>query len=568
MKKRLTAILAMLFALLFLCGSALPNGWFREDGSDEILRFDDMPYERPDPAVFRAIGERVSQTLNNGGGYRRLVAQLDELFNRYFSASTMSTIADIQSCRNLSDEYWAAEYAACLSALTEIENIVEDIYLSCGASPYGNRLEREYFGPGFMAEYGENAEEKLSEAYVALLEQENNLLVEYRDTVVQPTVRVNGNEVPVSDILYDVWGKRDYNNLLNAYYEKYNPILGDLYLRLMAVRKEQARELGYKSYAEMMFDIGFDRDFSVEEGQAFIDSVKKWLLPVHKRCMNEDRYAELMEGYISEQQLFGALETVARGLGGEIQQAYEFMRRNELADLRKDDNKASMSFTTYLAEYDAPFLFVNPYEDRSDIITVTHEFGHYAEEYISNCAYRSMDLAEVFSQAMQFLSLRPLMSALGEQGVAALRLLNLYDVLDTFLWEALYAEFELRAYQLENPSVADLNALMWSLYKEYGLDEVYDEGSVIDWVDITHLFEQPFYVISYPVSACCALEIYERDMQTGGAGLESYLRLADTEEIGIVAAAAEAGLQNPITDQRVQAVANFLDSQLSAWEQA
>ena len=366
------------------------------------------------------------------------------------------------------------------------------------------------------------------------------------------------------NILYDVWDDRDYDNLLNAYYEKYNPILGDLYLRLMAVRKEQARELGYKDYAEMMFDIGFDRDYSVEEGQAFLDSVKKWLLPVYKRCMNEERYAELMEGYVSEEQLFGALETVARGLGGEVLQAYEFMRRNELADLRMDDNKADMSFTTYLSEYEAPFLFVNPYEDRSDIITVTHEFGHYAEEYISYCAYRSMDLAEVFSQAMQFLSLRPLTAALGEQSVAALRQLNLYDVLDTFLWETLYAEFEFRAFQLETPSVEALNALMWSLYKEYGLDELYDESSVIDWVDITHLFEQPFYVISYPVSACCALEIYERDMQTGGAGLSSYLRLADTEEIGIVAAAAETGLQNPITDQRVQAVASFLASQLAA----
>ena len=83
-------------------------------------------------------------------------------------------------------------------------------------------------------------------------------------------------------------------------------------------------------------------------------------------------------------------------------------------------------------------------------------------------------------------------------------------------------------------------------------------------MDISHFFEQPFYVISYPVSACCALEIYERDMQADAAGLSSYLRLADTEEIGIVAAAAEAGLQNPITDQRVQAVASFLASQLAA----
>ena len=564
MKKRLTAILAMLFALLFLCGSALPNGWFREDGTDEILRFDDMPYVRPDASAFRAQAERVMQALQNGEGYRRVLAMLDELFALYFSADTMSAIADIQSCRDVTDAYWAGEYAACLSALTEIGDVLEDVYLACASSPYKDRLEREYFGPDFTAEYGEDAEEKMSEGYVRLLEQENELLVEYRDILSQPTVMVNGNEVPVSDILYDVWGNRDYNNLLNAYYEKYNPILGDVFIRLMQVRKAQAQELGYNSYAEMMYDIGFERDYSVEEGQAFIESVKSRLLPVYRQRMDQDRYADLMEGIILEEQLYGTLEIVADSLGGEVQKAYEFMRRNELSDLSMSDVKANMSYTTYLTDYEAPFLFVNPYGDRTDIITVTHEFGHYAEEYISNCAYRSMDVSEVFSQAMQFLSLRPMTAMLGGEGGSTLRLLNLYDMLDTFLWETLYAEFELRAYQMENPSVEALNDLMWTLYKEYGLDQTWDRESVIDWVDITHLFEQPFYVISYPVSACCALEIYERDMQTGGAGLESYLRLAETEEIGIVAATAAAGLQNPVTDERVQAVASFLDSQLAA----
>ena len=562
MKKKLTAMLALVFALVFLCGSALPNGWFREDGTDEVLRFDDMPYERPDTAAFRSLAEKTIETMRNGGGYRRTVAMLEELFTRYYSINTMATIADIRSCQDLTNDRWAEEYAQCLSALTEIEDIMEDVYLAGGASPYGERLEREYFGSGFMAEYGENAEEKLSAAFMALAEQENRLLVEYRDTVANPTVSVHGVEVPVSDVMYDVWGERDYSNVLNAYYEKYNPILADLFLRLMNVRKAQAKELGYESYAAMMYDIGFDRDYSVAEGRAFIESVKQRIVPAYARLMDAQKQAELMEGYVSAEQLYGALETVAGSFGGEIGQAYDFMRRNELADLTMSEVKAGMSFTTYLDDYEAPFLFVDPYGDRSDIVTVTHEFGHYAEAYISGNAYRSMDLAEVFSQAMQLISLRPLTNALGEQGVGQLRLMNLYEFLDTFLWQTLYAEFELRAYELENPSAGDLNDLMWELYREYGLDRLWDRESVVDWVDITHLFEQPFYVISYPVSACCALEIYERELRESGRGLESYLELAESEQIGIIEAAKEAGLQNPITDERVREVAAFLEAQL------
>ena len=204
MKKKLTAILAMLFAALFLCGSALPEGWFRADGTDEVLRFDDMPYERPDPAAFRTLAGRVTQTLTDGGGYRKTVALLEQLLTRYYSATTMYTIADIRSCRDLTDTYWAEEFAACLSALTEIGDVMEDVYLTCGASPYGDRLEREFFGPGFMEEYGEDAEEKISDAFSALMEQENSLLVEYRDLMAEPTINVRGSEVPLSDVMYDV----------------------------------------------------------------------------------------------------------------------------------------------------------------------------------------------------------------------------------------------------------------------------------------------------------------------------------------------------------------------------
>lgn len=563
MLKKLTAVLAVLLAALMLCGSALPNGWYNEDGTDVPLRFADMPYERPDPETMRAAADRLTEVLENAGGYRRAVDMLDQLFTDYYSANTMYTIADIRSCQDLTNEYWAAEYGVCLSALTQIEQIMEDVYLACGASPYGERLEREYFGEGFMAEYGEDAESMLSEKYVALVERENELLMDYREAVASPAVPLNGTEVPMSDVMYDAWDQGEYNALLDAYYEKYNPILGELYLRLMEVRKAQAAELGYGSYGEMMFDIGFDRDFSVEDGRAFLKSVKTHVLPVYARRMDNDRYYDLMEGYVSEDQLYGVLETVAHGFGGEIAQAYDFMRAHELSDLAASDVKADMSYQAYLDDYDAPFLFANPYGDRTDVVTVTHEFGHYAEAYMSYGVYRSIDLAEVFSQAMQYLSLNKLRAVMGEQGTNDLRLLNLYDTLDTLVWQSAYAEFEDRAYAMPEPTLEKLNALMEDIGREYGINTDNDPGFRLWWVDVPHLFEQPFYVISYPVSACCALEIYENELRDG-SGLNDYLCLVDSEEIGIIGAAGGAGLQNPITDRRVRDIAAFLDRQLAA----
>ena len=561
MKKRLTVILALLLAAVLLCGSAYPAEFSEYDDSE--VHFDDMRYERPDAEAFRALADRLIQMLSESAGFRRTVGQLGTLLMMYYQASTMLTLADIHSCQDLTDPYWTAEYSECQSALTEIRQIMEDVYLACGASPYAERFEREYFGEGFIAEYGEDAESMLSEDYVRYLEQENELIRRYRELVGSPVITLGGEEVPLYDMLYAAETEDELNAVYQAYYDQYTPLLGELYLQLMQVRKAQAAELGYESCAEMMYDIGFDRDFTIADSHAFIESVKTRLIPVYARHMDTRRRSELMETYVEEDELYRVLEAAAHGLGGEVAQAHDFMLRNGLCDLAMSDTKANMSFQTYLDYYDAPFLFVNPYGDMDDIITVTHEFGHYAEAYISYGAYRSMDLAEVFSQAMQFLALDKLGDVLGAKRLEELRLLNLYDILNSLVWQSAYAEFEERAYDMPEPTVEKLNALMEEIGREYGIYDGSDPVFGCSWTDITHFFEQPFYVISYPVSACCAVEIYERELKDG-TGLQEYLRLVESEQIGILGAAEEAGLQNPLTDARVQDIEAFLDAQFAA----
>ena len=581
MRNKLKSVIAVLLASVLLCGGAMPTndrkpGLTEKDKQveskaaesktteleeGEIFRFDDLPYERPDVDTFCEKADELIDALEQGAGYRRVVALLNELFTMYYHAETMGTIADIRNCLDLSDKYYAAEYAACMSIRAEIGQIMEDVYFACGASRYGPRLERAFFGPGFLEEYCLESKKTVTDEYIALTEEENELIARYRSLQTDPVIALNGREVPLMEALYGAGSDREYEKICRAFYEKYNKAFGELYLEMLDVRKAQAEELGYGSYAGMMYDIGYDRDFSLEDGAAFLESVRKWILPLYERYADDALEAELLEDYVSEKELRRALEAVAYGLGSEAAEAYDFMRRHELYDLAMDDKKAEMSFQVYLDDYEAPYLFVNPYGDLSDYITVTHEFGHYVEAYISYGVYRSTDVSEIFSQAMQFLGLGELQDSLGRKKLGNLRLLNLYDILDSFVSQAAYAEFEKQAFELEEPNVERLNALYGEILAKYGMESQYDG---MDWIDITHFFEQPFYVISYPISACCAMEIYERELEETGAGFDSYLRLVDAEKIGIVGAAEEAGLQNPITDERVRETAVFLEKQFAA----
>ena len=573
MKKKGTVLIALLLAVSILtgCGAAETalGSLFESSREDyaarELCRFADMPYERPDTAAFTEKADAVLAALEEGAGYRKVTGMLDELYALYDSADTMFTIADIRNCQDMTDEYYAAEYAACRNATMSINRDMERVYLACGSSKHASRLARDYFWDGFLDEYGPDAEETLTEDYMVLANREGDLIARYRALVSNPTVEQHGEELPLHEALDTARDEQEYYALYSAYYERYNRLLGELYLELVQVRKEEAELLGFDSYADMAYAFSYDRDFTVEEGRAFAESVKDHLVPLYLKAGDSELQARLLERYVPEEELYDTLEAVAYGLGGEVREAYDFMRKYELCDIAMSDVKPDMSFETYLCDYAAPFLFASPYGDLSDLVTVTHEFGHYVDSYVSFNAYRSMDLAEVFSQAMQFLSLGELRDVLGKRGVDNLRRLNLLEALDTYVQQVSFMEFEDRVFALEDPTVEDLNALSLQLAKDYGYyDGVSEDYYALSWIDIPHFFEQAFYVISYPVSLGAALEIYERELNEPGAGLDAFMKLIDCEQTGIVGAVEEAGLQNPLTDARVQEIASFLESQLAA----
>lgn len=572
MKKKCPVILAFLLSLCLLCGCGASHGALlglfshaREDYAvRELCRFADMPYERPDLNAMQDKAAEIENALNSRARFRKVTGLLDELFAMYNTADTMTTIADIRNCQDLTDEYYSSEYAWCSAAQAEIGQIMEEVYLACGSSRFSEKLEKEYFWEGFLEDYGPESESMLTDEYVALAARESELIARYRSLTTNPTIAIDGEEWFLNDWVYNAENDADVTRGYDAFYEKYNPILGDIYIQLVELRKEEAKLLGYDSYAEMQFDLGYGRDFSVEESDRFIDCVRETLVPLSVRMEQSGVRDGIWYSIVEEQDLEDVLQVVAHSLGDEAREAYEFMKKYELYDMRISSDKPDMSFQTYLSDYEAPFLFISPYGSSQDILTVTHEFGHYVEGFVSYNAYRTMDLAECFSQAMQYLALKPMREVFADEEIENLLQMNLLDTLDTFVQQASFAAFERAVFDAEELSVESLNALSLELSKEYGYYDGSNENYYAkSWIDIPHFFEQPFYVISYPASAGVALEIYELELTKPGAGFEKYLELAEAEEPGIIGAVKDAGLHDPLARERVEEIASFLERELS-----
>ena len=573
MKKKTLSLLSLLLCVCLLCGCSGVSGSLtgllsqeREDYAVRTLcRFADMPYERPDLDAMRTKAAEIEEALEKSARFRKVTGLLDELFALYYTADTMAAIADIRNCQDLTDEYYAEEYVWNAAAQAEISRIMEQVYLACGSSRYAERLEKDYFWEGFLEEYGPESESLLTDEYVALSARESELIAQYRGLTNNPVIEIDGEEWFLGDWTYNAETDEEIARGYDAFYEKYNPILGELYIQLVQLRKEEAKCLGFDSYADMQFELGYGRDFTVEESDRFVDCVRETLVPLYERIEEQGMWNDVWYSLVEEQDLEDVLEAVAAAVGDEAAEAYAFMKKYELYDLRISADKPDMSFQTYLSDYEAPYLFISPSGNSQDILTVTHEFGHYVESFISFNADRTMDLAECFSQAMQYLALEPMRELYLDEEVDNLLQINLLDSLETYVQQASFAAFERAAFETEDLSVEKLNALSLQLAKDYGYyDGVSEDYYAKSWIDIPHFFEQPFYVVSYPASAGVALEIFELEQAKPGAGFEKFLELSEAEDPGLIAAAESAGLHDPLSPERVREIAAFLERELNA----
>ena len=556
-RKKICAAISVLLCVLLLGGCGLAS-LLELDHADyaakEMCLFDDMEYIRPDLQAFEDKAQEIEQALTDGKKLKAVEALLDELYAMYYSFNTMYTLAEIRSCQDVTDSYYAAEYDWCSDAYYDMQQTVDSVYYACAASKLGAKLEDEYFWDGFCDEYADSADSVYTDEYQQLVYRENELLSQYRSLTADASMELDGREWTLEE--YFAQADADIQRGYEAYYSRNNPLIGEVYIELVNVRNEQAALLGYDSYAQMQYEQSYDRDFSPEEGEQYIESIKKYIVPVYKEILQQDPYSSISYEYVSDKELKWLLQSAAENMGGDIAEAYDFMKTYDLWDLELRDNKSNTSFQTYLQDYEAPFLFIDPYGDTEDIISVCHEFGHYVDAYVNFNAYETIDLAECFSQSMQYLGLIAMEDSLADDEYENLMRMNLLDTLETFVQQASFAEFENRVYAADDLSLEWINELSLELAQEYGYyDGVNETYYAMSWVNTPHFFSAPYYVISYTVSAGVALEIYSLELEKRGAGLEKFCEMVQRSGSGLREVTDAAGLSDPLSDEQTQKAA-------------
>ena len=514
MKKRLFLALAALMAVLL---SGCMEGY--------QVRYEDMVYERPDMTVIRDSYDAFCRVAAEETDPEAVLDAVYGFYGEYDWFYTCYSLADIRYCHDLTDIYWEKEYEYCMSLTDDVDALLEEMYYVLAEAPSREALEGEdYFGPDFFDDYeGEN---RWDATFRTLLEAEAELQAEYY-------------ALSEEALEYEAGSRELYDALAEE--------MGQLLVALIGVRQDMARYWGYEDYSGFAGDFYYYRDYTAEETQALLEDIRVELAEVYRR-MNDSGVWELAEEPDSEEATLEFVQTAAENMGGTVWEAFRRMESGRLYDISYGENKYPASFEVYLTGYYAPFVFMDPSGTRYDRLTLAHEFGHFCKDYVSYGSYVGIDVSEVFSQGMEYMAL-----CYGENTQELTRL-KMADSLCVYVEQAAFAEFERRMYGLTGKelSVEGLNRLYEEVALSYGFEAVGFDPR--EYVEITHFYTNPMYIISYVVSNDAAMQLYQLELEQPGGGLERLTESLASEEAYFLAFLEEVQLDSPFAQGRIRAV--------------
>lgn len=542
MKKRYIHVLTLVLAAALLlsgCGGPFAQVYQRGKELWQTLEAGGLPasseplsqmtYSRPDMQVLEDTlleSCRIAREANSSEKVMDAVYDFYDVYDRFY---TDLALADIHYSCDLTDTYWQAEYEFCLEQAATADAALEELYYALADSPVRQQLETDFFGEGYFESYDD--ESIWDEAFLALLEQEAQLQSRYQ-------------QIMTGDIYSE------------DFLEENTLPLAQLLVELVALRQQIAQQAGYDSYPDFAYDFYHARDYTAQQARTYMQAIPQVLGELY-RAVNESQVWELSYGYCAEADTYAYVQTAAENMGGQIAKGFSILDRGSLCHISYGANKAAGAYEVYLWSYRSPFIYMSPYLEQSDKLFFSHEFGHFLNDYVCGGSYAGTDIAEVHSQAFEYLSL------LYAEDTAQLEKYKLADSLCTYVEQAAYALFEQQLYDLEGEALT-VDAVM-ALYERIGLEFGFDSWNwdSRDFVQISHFYLNPMYIISYAVSNDAAMQIYQMEKASAGAGLTVYEACLESQDSYLLRFAEEYGLESPFAPGRLEQVRQTLEEGLA-----
>ncbi len=516
------------------------------------MKFSDMLYKRPDIEAYTDEVNKLIEKVKNAKSYEEQLLAHKEFTALSDKLSTLSTIAHIRNTMNTEDDFYDREKDFFDENSPLIENSTAEFYRAFVSSNYRRELEKKLGKLLF-----ENAELELKAidpVIIPDLQEENRLVSEYIKLIASAQLDFDGKKLNLSQLrLYmespDREIRKEAFKKRTEFFEQNKTKLDEIYDKLVKVRTNMAKMLGFENYVELGYIRMGRNSYGPKEVSIFREQVKKYMVPLSQKLHEKQRerlglkkatFVDLPlyfkdgnpkpEG--TPEEIFKEGQKMYDELSNETSEFFRFMLENELLDCLSRKGKASGGYMTYIPDYKSPFIFANFNGTSGDIDVLTHEAGHALNGYLAKdieiSEYRTatMETCEVHSMSMEFFTMPWMKMFFGER-VEEYKYMHLASALSFIPYGCAVDEFQHEVYMKPDMTPDERKAVWKQIESEYqpDLDYEYDSffGNGGRWQAQTHIYSSPFYYIDYCLAQTCALQFRNLMSEDYKAAWEKYL---------------------------------------------
>lgn len=553
------------------------------------MKFQDMPYQRVD---FDRTANQL-QTLMEEFDRAQSGEEQFAVHRKYYELTgyvqTMMTIAQIRFDVDTSDEFYDAEHRYYDEHGPAFNNQVLMYQKKLYDSPYRAYLE-EKIGPVAFKNM-EIAQKAMNEKLIPLMQEENNLTMEYDKLIAGAKIEFDGKELNLSlmrpylihenrSIRKQAWEK------LTGFFAQNEEKLDEIYDKLVKNRTAQAQKMGYENYLELGYYRMNRNCYGKDEVEAFRRQIKEDFVPFAQRLHDLRRQRLGLEQlkYYDEQVYFSngnpapagtPEEILASGqkmyseLSPETKEFFDFMMENQLFDVLGRKTKRAGGYMTYLPDYKSPFIFANFNGTSGDVDVITHECGHAFQGYLSGKdpirehGDIGMETAEIHSMSMEFFAEKWMELFFGERAQEYVEM-HLEDAAAFIPYGCMVDEFQHIVYEHPELTPAQRKAAWRKLEQEYKPHLDYEDNAFMAqggfWQKQLHIYDYPLYYIDYCLAQTCALQYKVKMDADFTAAWKSYLKLCELSASDFYTnMLKEVGLDSPFEKGCVKKIVEKLE---------
>jgi len=520
-----------------------------------MMKFTEMPYQRPDVEGLKAALENVTRIVTEAKTYEEVRKAYFDLQKKNDEAETLFSLAYVRNTINTTDEYYEGEILWLQEQMARMIPLNIAAQKALTSSPFRKDFEKE-FGPQLLRLMDAElltADEKIVPETIRVGE----VTQAYQKATAVASTDFRGEKCNFYGLLKHMQStdREERKEAFRAWaglYESISPELDSQYTELVGLREQMAAKMGYPSYTEMAYISRNRFDYTREDAARFREQIREIVTPAVQEIRDRQRIRLGVDRlrYYDEELLFpegnanpiGTTEELvekARRMYGEMSpetgEFFDFMTKYQLFSLESRPGKHMGGYMTSFPSYQAPFIFSNFNGTSADVDVLTHEAGHAFQGYlamrsipVSALQGSTAEINEIHSMSMEHFAYPWMASFFGENAEKYITG-HLIGALSAIPYLVSVDEFQHRVYEAPGMSAMERRGVWREIEKKYMPWRDYDGNRFLEeggfWMQKQHIFLYPFYYIEYALSQICAFQYYGRMREDRGAAWADYLRL-------------------------------------------